>query len=179
MKKMIKPVWGICAGLLIAAGLIAGCEFSIDTMKVKSVKLPAESLAFPKYGERAISAIIVPEFAENLGVSWASDNLGIVEVTQGEGLEATLKGISAGQAVITVTTADGNKTASIQVTIEQPPVQTLIVRNMKAAPVTGGTTQGSCIYFLPQIKTDKIRNLQPERRKRQTNVDLNITFFPS
>ena len=50
MKKMIKPVLGICAGLLIAAGLIAGCEFSIDTMKVKSVKMPAETLSFPKYG---------------------------------------------------------------------------------------------------------------------------------
>ena len=138
-KKTLKPVLGICAGLLIAAGLIAGCEFSIDTMKVKSVKLPAEALSFPKYGERLISAVIVPDFAENLGVSWESDNPGIVEVTQGAGLEAALKGISAGQAVITVTTADGNKQASVQVTIEQPPVQTLTVRNMKTE-ITEGTT---------------------------------------
>ncbi len=60
-----------------------------------------------------LSATISPNNATNQNVSWSSDKPGIASVDQ----SGNVTGVSAGTAIITVTTEDGNKTATCEVTV--------------------------------------------------------------
>ncbi len=58
-------------------------------------------------------ATVSPSNATNKNVSWSSDKPGIASVDQ----SGNVTGVSAGTAIITVTTEDGNKTATCEVTV--------------------------------------------------------------
>ena len=60
-----------------------------------------------------LSATISPSNATNQNVSWSSDKPGIASVDQ----SGNVTGVSAGTAIITVTTEDGDKTATCEVTV--------------------------------------------------------------
>ena len=63
----------------------------------------------------ALTAMVEPDNASNKNVSWSSDNTAVATVADGE---VTAK--AAGTATITVTTADGSKTATCAVTVVEP-----------------------------------------------------------
>jgi transglutaminase/protease-like cytokinesis protein 3 len=58
-------------------------------------------------------ATIYPQNATNQNITWSSSNTSVATVDNG-----LLKGISVGTATITATTADGNKTANCNVTVQ-------------------------------------------------------------
>ena len=64
-------------------------------------------------GENAtLTAAVAPESATNKSVTWASSNTSVATVSGG-----TVTGVAPGKATITVTTADGSKTATCEVTV--------------------------------------------------------------
>ena len=64
-----------------------------------------------------LEAIIMPENATNKNVYWISDNSAVATVSNG-----TVAGLTSGNAVVTVTTQDGNKTAECSVTVKEKEV---------------------------------------------------------
>ena len=60
-----------------------------------------------------LTSEIIPSYATNQAVTWASDNTTVATVNS----SGTVTGVSLGSAVITVTTQDGSKTAICTVTV--------------------------------------------------------------
>ena len=73
----------------------------------------------------SLTAIVAPINASNKSVTWETSASGVASVS-GSGLTATVTPLTAGSATISVKTADGNFTASCNVTV-----------NAAAVPVTG------------------------------------------
>lgn len=120
MKNNLKLASG--AKLLLALILVFttySCsddkkEILPETIDVVSVELNKEQVSM-KVGETfELLATINPENATNTDLKWESTDKTIVEVENGH-----LKALAAGEAKITVTTKDGNKTASCTVVVEQ------------------------------------------------------------
>ena len=90
-----------------------------------------------------LTATVEPDNATNKNVTWTTSNAAIATVNNGE---VTAK--AAGTATITVTTADGNKTATCAVTVNAGgnPIQNLS-GNITIAQTTGITT-GMVIYAI-------------------------------
>ncbi len=63
-----------------------------------------------------LTAVISPADATNQTVNWSTSDISVVEGTQ-SGLTATVRGVSAGTAVVTVTTEDGGFSATCTVTV--------------------------------------------------------------
>jgi len=81
---------------------------------VTGVTLNKSTLSLSVGGTEQLIATVTPNNATNNGVSWSSSNPGIATVSQ----NGTVTGVSVGEpATITVTTNDGNKTASCAVTV--------------------------------------------------------------
>jgi formylglycine-generating enzyme required for sulfatase activity len=80
-------------------------------------------------GSETLIATIAPANATNQGVSWESDTPGVATVSGG-----VVNAISAGTAVITVTTADGGKTANCIITVVAPGQQVIHTLNGVSVP---------------------------------------------
>lgn len=63
-----------------------------------------------------LTAIVSPSNANNQNVTWSSDDPSVATVSN----SGVVSGVEEGNATITVTTADGNKTASCTVTVNRP-----------------------------------------------------------
>lgn len=93
-------------------GQIATCEVYVTPISVESVSLNYTQLSM-LYGEsKTLTASVTPQNATETGVIWQSSNASVVAVENGK-LTAT----GYGSAVITVTTADGGKTATCAVEV--------------------------------------------------------------
>jgi uncharacterized protein YjdB len=71
-----------------------------------------------------LKATVTPDNATDKTVTWASSAPGVASVDAGNGV---VTGEAAGTAVITVTTKDGNKTASATVTVTAEPAATITI----------------------------------------------------
>ena len=93
----------------------ATCEVTVNEKiyNVESVALDQESITLTEGETATLTATITPENATNKAVTWSSSNEAVATV-----LEGTITAISAGTATITVTTEDGAKTATCEVTVE-------------------------------------------------------------
>ena len=90
-----------------------------QTVPVSSVKLNKESLTLEELESEQLSYTIEPSDATNKNVSWSTSNSNVATVNNG-----LVNAVTEGSATITVTTQDGNKTASCSVTVskkEEPP----------------------------------------------------------
>ena len=83
--------------------------------KVTGVTLNTETLELFTGGSATLTATVEPSDAANQNVTWQSDNANVATV---EGGTVTARG--AGEATITVTTEDGEKTATCTVTVTRP-----------------------------------------------------------
>ena len=86
-----------------------------ETVAVESVSLNKQSLSLRVGGFEKLIATVAPEKAANKGVSWSSSDATIASVDQ----EGKVSAKAAGNAVITVTTTDGNKTATCNVEVKE------------------------------------------------------------
>ena len=71
-----------------------------------------------------LTATVVPNNATNKNVTWSSSNNSIATVSNG-----LVTGVSAGNVTITVTTADGNYTATSTITITQAVIHEYVLAN--------------------------------------------------
>ena len=89
----------------------AECEVTVYA-KVTGVKLSSSSLRMMSGDKASLKATITPDNTMNKNISWSSDNETVAVVNNGE---VTAK--AEGKATITVTTEDGQYTATCSVTV--------------------------------------------------------------
>ena len=130
MKKKNVLVCGIFAAAMLTALALTACDQPNDTgnapgnpgsnpggnpsgsVAVTTVTLNQSSLSLTVGNTAALTATVQPSDASNKSVNWSSSNTGVATVNNG-----TVTAVAAGSATITVTTADGGKTAVCAVTV--------------------------------------------------------------
>ena len=99
-------------------GKSASCSVTV-TVPVTGVSLNKTALTLDVGTSETLTATVSPNNASNKDVTWSSSNSNVASVdAQGK---VTAK--KTGNATITVTTKDGNKTASCNVTVKEAPPQ--------------------------------------------------------
>jgi len=124
MKNIFKT-FGIIALVAVIGFSMAACDDIIGTkdVPVSGVTLNKSSISLTVGGTETLTATVSPSDATNKAVGWSSSNSNVATVTNG-----TVTAVSAGSAIITVTTADGGKTAQCNVTVTgstTPTIQSL------------------------------------------------------
>ena len=111
----------------------AACEVTVNapTKPVTNVTLNKSAMTLEVNGSEKLTATVEPSNATNQNVTWESSNNEVATVGQ----DGTVTAVKAGTATITVTTADGNKTAECKVTVNAP----------QTKPVTGVTLNKSAM----------------------------------
>ena len=106
-----------------------------DNKSVTGVSLNKTTLALVEGKKEQLTAIIEPTYAINKAVTWKSDNANIAAV------DATgiVTGVAKGTAIITVTTAEGNFTASCSVEVTE-----IYCKSPIASGTTGTLTWRLC-----------------------------------
>lgn len=91
------------------------CEINYTVTKnVESVNLDKTSLDL-KVGETAtLTATVTPDDATNKNINWSSSNNKVATVENG-----TVRALAEGKTTITLTTEDGNKVATCEVSVEK------------------------------------------------------------
>jgi len=105
-------------------GRTASCKVTVKAkaVNVTDVSLDRTELTLTEGETETLTATVKPDNADNKKVTWSSDKTDVATV-DGAGKVTAVK---AGEAVVTVTTEDGGKTATCKVTVKT-----------KAVPVTG------------------------------------------
>lgn len=85
------------------------------TIHVTKVELDKTTAIVSIGGTETLTATITPDDATNKNLTWSSSNEAVATVANG-----VVKGVSVGDATITVTTVDGSKTATCTVTVTKP-----------------------------------------------------------
>lgn len=86
---------------------------------VESVSLNKTELSLIVGAEETLTATVLPGNADNKAVTWSSSDTAVATVDA----NGKVKAIAIGEAVITVTTNDGGKTAACGVTVTKKPNQ--------------------------------------------------------
>ena len=137
------------AALSACAVLFTGCQKpeptptpppSPDAVAVTGVSLDKSSISLKEGASETLTATISPANASNKSVNWKSSDTAVATVDAGK-----VTAVRAGTATITVTTADGGKTASCTVTVTE--AQKIVITGETAkVPVSGGTAEFKIQY---------------------------------
>ena len=105
-------------------GKTATCKVTVKAkaVSVTDVTLDKTELTLTEGETETLTATVKPDNADNRKVTWSSDKTEVATV----GGDGKVTAVKAGEAVVTVTTEDGGKTASCKVTVKA-----------KVVPVTG------------------------------------------
>ena len=84
-----------------------------EVIEVTGVTVAPTSATLKINGKQQLTATIAPANATDKAVTWKSNNTSVATVSE----SGLVKGIAQGTAIITVTTHDGNKTATATITV--------------------------------------------------------------
>lgn len=115
-------------------------EEGSSTVSVTSVTLNKTELDLIVEAHEQLTATVLPNDATNKNVSWSSDNTAVATVSD----NGLVTAVGEGKATITVTTEDGNKTATCTISVTAP---------------AGGDDDGDCEYVWKLVTDDT--TLQP------------------
>ena len=120
----VKPGEAVVTVTTEDGGKTATCKVTVKAkvIGVTEVTLDRTELTLTEGETETLTATVRPDNADNRKVTWSSDKTEVATVN-GAGRVTAVK---AGEAVVTVTTEDGGKTATCKVTVKA-----------KAVPVTG------------------------------------------
>ena len=104
-------------------GKTASCKVTVKASRVQSVALNKKIVTITAGDVVKLKATITPSYATNKKVTWASSNPKIVKVSQ----KGNIKGLKAGKATVTCTTADGKKVAACAVTVKASKIRSITV----------------------------------------------------
>ena len=132
----------------------ASCAVTVKerVYPVNGISLDNTTLSLTEGNSQTLTATITPTNATNKNVSWSSSDASVASVNQ-NGLVTAIK---AGIATITVTTEDGNKTASCAVTVKERvyPVNGISLDN-PTLTLTEGDSQTLTATITPTNATNK------------------------
>ena len=122
-----------------------------NTVAVTGVTLNKSTLSLAQGSSETLTATVAPSTATNKSVTWSSSNEGIATVSNG-----AVTAVAPGSAIITVTTADGGKTATCLVTVTSPVVTvTGVTLNKTDMGLVVGGSEGLIATVLPDHATNK------------------------
>ena len=125
-------------------GRTATCKVTVraKTVNVTEVTLDRTELTLTEGETETLTATVKPDNADNRKVTWSSDKTEIATV-DGAGKVTAVK---PGEAVVTVTTEDGGKTATCKVTVKAKtvPVTGVDVKPWSVTIGVNGTTKLTC-----------------------------------
>lgn len=107
---------------------------SVVKVPVESVSLDEKEITLDVKETKKLTASVLPTDAANKAVTWTSSNVQVAIVSGG-----TVTAVAPGEAVITVTTKDGEKTASCKVTVNKKKITSVTFPTVSGM-VTVGTT---------------------------------------
>lgn len=97
-------------------GYTASCNVSVSVIRVSGISLDQSVLDMTIGQTQQLTATVSPSNADNKNVTWTSSNSSVAQVSSTGKITAKGKG----SAIITVSTTDGNFTATCAVTVTEP-----------------------------------------------------------
>jgi uncharacterized protein YjdB len=143
---------GNSARIVYTCTVCGASRSEITNIPVTGVKLDKTSLTLTAGDTAALTATVAPENATNKTVTWKSSDSKVASVdTNGK-----VTAVAAGTATITVTTADGGKTATCTVTVKAATVPVTGVKLDKTSlTLTAGDTATLTATVAPENATNK------------------------
>ena len=132
-------ITGIAAGSTVITATTVDGHFSAQcpvqvVVPVTGITLDKNTMTISEGETQALMATVLPDNAYNKEVVWSSSNQAVATVT-GDG---KVTGVSAGSAVITATTSDGNKKATCRITVIKPiPINEIILSKNTLSMIVG------------------------------------------
>lgn len=149
----IKKING---GKIVNNGVLNSNEGSIEgeddqPVLVEKVLLNESAMTLTVDQSETLIATVIPDSATNKNVTWKSSNEKVAKVDNGK-----VTAISAGDAKITVTTEEGNKTATCTVTVVAAPVKvTGVTLDKTATTLKSGESLALKATVAPADATNK------------------------
>ena len=133
-------------------GKTATCEVTVNAKvyPVTSVSLNKSTATLTEGETLTLTATVNPSNATNKNVSWKSSNTSVATVSNGK-----VTAVKAGSATITVTTEDGDKTATCEVTVKAIVNVTSVSLNKTTASLTEGESLTLTASINPYNATNK------------------------
>ena len=136
------------------SGEKATCTVTVNaaaTVHVTGVSLDKTSLELTEGDTETLTATVEPSDATNKNVTWSTSDASIATVTDG-----VVTAVAPGTATITVTTENGNKTATCAVTVTAATVPvTGVTLNKTSTSLYVGDTETLTATVAPDNATDK------------------------
>ena len=119
-------------------GYTASCTVTVtakeaEVVSVTGITLNQSAVSLEQGKTETLIATVMPENATNQSVAWSSSEASVASVQNG-----VVKALQAGTTVITATTADGEYTASCEITVTEKTVDenapTIQIKKVKARP---------------------------------------------
>ena len=133
----------------------ATCEVVVvtDPVPVTGVTLSQTKLPLLRGATAKLTATVSPTGATNRKITWSSNNTTVATVENG-----TVTAVSAGNAIITVTTEDGNHTARCEVVVTDPiPVSGVTLSQTKLPLLRGATAKLTATVSPADATNKKVR----------------------
>jgi len=127
------------------------------TVAVTGVSVSPTSSTMDIDDTQQLSATISPSNATNQNKSWSSSNSSVATVSS----SGLVTAVSEGSATITVTTQDGNKTATCSITVNAAPTNSIEINSSPATITPTGTFTVNASYTVSQSGTIKIMLMSP------------------
>lgn len=121
------------------SGASASTTVTVQSVGVESVELNRSSLTLTVGGTQTLTATVSPDDAANKTVTWSSSNPLVASVSNA----GVVTAVSAGTAVITVTTVDGSHTATCTVTVQGEVTTIVLDRTSLTIAVSETATIGA------------------------------------
>lgn len=127
-----------------AEGKSGTCAVTVKAkaVNVTDVSLDRTELTLTEGETETLTVTVKPDNADNRKVTWSSDKTEVATV----GGDGRVTAVKAGEAVVTVTTEDGGKTATCKVTVKAKavPVTGVDVKPWSVTIGANGTTKLTC-----------------------------------
>jgi len=129
----------------------AVCTVTVNPIYVSSISVKS-STSLVEGSTETLSVAIMPSNATNKNVTWSSSNTDVAKVSA----NGTISAVSAGSVIITVKTADGNKTAVCNVTVVAGSVAVIGVSlNKSNANIDVGSAETLITVITPSNATNQ------------------------
>ena len=132
-----------------SSGKPGALTFIVKPIQVTGVTLNKTTASIIKGLTETLTATISPSDSTYKNISWSSSNTSVATVSS----TGLVTAIGSGTAIITVTTQDGNKTATCNVTVYQP--VTGITLNKSNTNITKGLSETLAATINPSDATNK------------------------
>ena len=122
-----------------------------DPTAVTGVKLTPNEVTLVEETTATLTAAVIPSNATNKNVTWSSSDEEVATVVNG-----VVNALKPGNATITVTTADGNKTAQCAVTVTEKEV--IPVSAITVSPKDATVKTGASVTLTGEIQPENASN---------------------